>query len=154
MHSFPAERSDKGLCWRENRHKTSAKTSVCRPHRALTPRPAVSPRYHSSNDTSQWSCTAESQGQPGLCWGLLSWAALLNTVVLVSAPRTVALLHIHAWMSAPWTATNTCFRLTWCYSHQLRLKYSTTLNQISFKGVIWCDFKFCFLFGVLQADCA
>ncbi len=22
------------------------------------------------------------------------------------------------------------------------------------KGVIWCDFKFCFLFGVLQADCA
>ncbi len=23
-----------------------------------------------------------------------------------------------------------------------------------FKGVIWCDFKFCFLFGVLQADCA
>ncbi len=23
-----------------------------------------------------------------------------------------------------------------------------------FKGVIWCDFKFFFLFGVLQADCA
>ncbi len=23
-----------------------------------------------------------------------------------------------------------------------------------FKGVIWCDFKFSFLFGVLQADCA
>ncbi len=22
------------------------------------------------------------------------------------------------------------------------------------KGVIWCDFKFSFLFGVLQADCA
>ncbi len=22
------------------------------------------------------------------------------------------------------------------------------------KGVIWCDFKFCFLLGVLQADCA
>ncbi len=25
---------------------------------------------------------------------------------------------------------------------------------MDFKGVIWCDFKFCFLFGVLQADCA
>jgi len=25
---------------------------------------------------------------------------------------------------------------------------------LSFKGVIWCNFKFVFLFGVLQAVCA
>ncbi len=25
---------------------------------------------------------------------------------------------------------------------------------LNFKGVIWCNFKFSFLFGVLQADCA
>lgn len=90
---FPVECSDKGLCWRENRRETSAKTSVCRPHCALTPWPSVSPCYHSSNDTSQWSCAAESQGQPGLHWGRLSWAALLNTVVLVSVPRTAAHSH-------------------------------------------------------------
>ncbi len=30
---------------------------------------------------------------------------------------------------------------------------TTTLYSI-FKGVIWCDIKFSFLLGVLQADCA
>ncbi len=30
----------------------------------------------------------------------------------------------------------------------------TVFNIDNIKGVIWCDFKFSFLFGVLQADCA
>ncbi len=27
-------------------------------------------------------------------------------------------------------------------------------NMFQLKGVIWCDFKSCFLFGVLHGDCA
>ncbi len=34
------------------------------------------------------------------------------------------------------------------------LIYSLCHFHLLFKGVIWCDFKFCFLFGVLQAVCA
>ncbi len=29
-----------------------------------------------------------------------------------------------------------------------------SIIHLFMKGVIWCDFKFCFLFEVLQADCA
>ncbi len=38
--------------------------------------------------------------------------------------------------------------------HLIAMSFTENTLPIYFKGVIWYDFKFYFLFGVLQAGCA
>ncbi len=37
--------------------------------------------------------------------------------------------------------------------YNIELLPKKVTNYVKFKGVIWCDFKLSFFFGVLQADC-
>ncbi len=101
----------------------------------------------------QWVCQAAVMLSSG---SALQWLQSVSTVTvrivfpLITEVHTV-LTHMIAWQDrkTPYPSKTKVL-------YQFSNMFHSTVHSgsVHFKGVIWCDFKFCFLYGVIQADCA